>query len=134
MTLRRTPRRRLCGWMVALLLLMQWLTAAYACPATAVWVQGSAEIALPPCHDTGHREADPANPVLCKAHCEAGQQVTPQTPAHDAGLPSVGWFIVHSAPETLFDAAPAPSWRAVPQAAAPPGWPPLHLTLQVLRN
>jgi hypothetical protein len=46
----------------------------------------------------------------------------------------VGWFIVHSAPETSFGTTAAPAWRAVPQAAAPPGWPPLHLTLQVLRN
>lgn len=130
MNLGRIPRRRLCGWMVALLLLMQWLTAAYACPAAP----GPAQVAEPPCHEASHRNAEPANPALCKAHCEASVQVTPQAPAHDAALPSVGWFIVHSVAETLFDVDPAPVWRATPLAAAPPGWPPLHLTLQVLRN
>jgi len=132
MNLGRTPRRRLCGWMVALLLLTQWLTAAYACPAVAA--AGVAQAVEPPCHEAGHRSADAGNAALCKAHCEAGVQVTPQPPAHDAGLPSAGWFIVHSVVQPLFDAGPAPLWRATPQAAAPPGWPALHLTLQVLRN
>jgi hypothetical protein len=127
MNLGRTPRRRLCGWMVALLLLMQWLTSAYACPA----LPGGAQVAEQPCHEAGHRDAAKA---LCKAHCEAGQQVTPQAPVHDAGLPSAGWFIVHDAALPLLAAEPAPIRRAIPQAAAPPGWPPLHLTLQVLRN
>jgi hypothetical protein len=134
MNLGRTPRRRLCGWMVALLLLTQWLTAAYACPAVAVAAVGGAQAVEPPCHEAEHRSADAASAVLCKAHCEAGLQVTPQPPAHDAGLPSTGWFIVHSVVQPLFDASPAPAWRTPPQAAAPPGWPPLHLILQVLRN
>ena len=134
MNMARAPRRRLCGWMVALLLMMQWLTAAYACPVEAVAVAGGAAVVEPPCHDASHRGADPANPALCKAHCEAGQQVAPQAPAHDAGLPSAGWFIVQSPAQTLFDTAMPPGWHAVPQAAAPPGWPSLHLTLQVLRN
>lgn len=132
MKLGLAPRRRLCGWMVALMLLMQWVTAGYACPVVAA--AGSEPALEAPCHEAGHRSADPANPGLCKAHCEAGQQLTPQTPSHDAGLPSAGWFIVHTSTQTLFDAAPAPTWRAEPHAAAPPGWPPLHLTLQVLRN
>jgi len=41
---------------------------------------------------------------------------------------------VHDAALPLLAAEPAPMRRASPQAAAPPGWPPLHLTLQVLRN
>ena len=134
MNLARAPRRRLCGWMVALLLLMQWLTAAYACPTVLVAVVGSAQVAEPPCHEAGHRTADPANPALCKAHCEASQQLTPQAATHDAGLPSAGWFLVNTAVQPAFAADVPPTWRLAPQAAAPPGWPPLHLTLQVLRN
>ena len=131
MNLGRTPRRRLCGWMVALLLLTQWLTAAYACPSVAPPVSGGEQFGERPCHEASHRDADTAR---CKAHCEAGQQVTPQAPAHDAALPSAGWFIVHDTALPLLAAEPAPTRRTSPQAAAPPGWPPLHLTLQVLRN
>lgn len=121
-------RRRLCRWLAATLLLVQWLTSAYACQ------EGTpAPVAEPPCH-ASQQHADPAQPALCKAHCEAGVKAPSQVPAQDAPLPGPGWFIVQD--DSHLAALPTlPATRPVPaRAGSPPGWPPLHLTLQVLRN
>lgn len=128
MKLGRPLRRRLCSWLAATLLLVQWLTAAYACQQALPQA-----VAEAPCH-AAQQHVDPAQPALCKAHCEAGVKAPSQVPAHDAPLPSPGWFIVQDdshliALPTLLAARPL-----LARAGSPPGWPPLHLTLQVLRN
>lgn len=128
MTFGRTLRRRLCSWLAATLLLVQWMTAAYACPQAAPQA-----VVEPPCHAT-QQHADPAQPALCKAHCEADVKVPVQVPAPDAPLPGPSWFIVQDdRPIDVLASQPA-SRPLQARAGSPPGWPPLHLTLQVLRN
>ncbi|MBL8306028.1 MAG: hypothetical protein JNM33_04990 [Rubrivivax sp.] len=121
-------RRRVCRWLAATLLLVQWLTSAYACQ------EGTPEpVAEPPCH-AGQQHATPAQPALCKAHCEADVKAPVQVPAPDAPLPGPGWFIVQDA-SAIDVLAAQPAMRPLQaRAGSPPGWPPLHLTLQVLRN
>lgn len=122
-------RQRLCGLLAGVLLLAQWLTAAYACPQLQPLPETVA-----PCHQGDHAAADPANPALCKAHCEADRQAPSQAPAPDLAPASSGWFIVQLAPVPLLPLAEPPmAWQQA-RAGAPPGWPPLHITLQVLRN
>lgn len=135
MTMARRLRSRLCGWLAVALLLAQWLTAAYACPSLQ---PPAASGALPPCHEAvtaaDHARADPANPALCKAHCENERQAPSGVPVLDAPPASTGWFIVQTTAEPPLPLAePAEAWQRA-RAGAPPGWPPLHLLLQVLRH
>ena len=124
----RPLRRRLCSWLAATLLLVQWMTSAYACQQEIPLPR-----AEPPCH-AAQPHADAAHPALCKAHCEAGVKAPSQVPAQEAPLPGPGWFIVQD--DAPLDVLPTlPAARPVQaRAGSPPGWPPLHLTLQVLRN
>lgn len=124
--------------MVGVLLLVQWLVAAYACPASAVPASRTAQPAavhatMADCHGMTASDIDADNPALCKAHCSADQQAPAQAAPDDAATPSLGWFFL------VEPAAPAlPDLRSggqpVPRSGAPPGWPPIYLTQQVLRN
>lgn len=78
MVLHRSTRRWLGGLLVLAILFTQFATAAYACPGLArgsTAVQGSD--ASTPC------DMDPAQPGLCRAHCQFGST---QTPAADVQL------------------------------------------------
>jgi hypothetical protein len=121
-----------------MLLATQWLVAAYACPAVAIPVSaaGAAVIAqpvMPDCHGVTPAVMDSERPSLCKAHCDADQQVPAQWSPDDAPAPSSGWFIV-PAPGLLDLTGAQPGQMAASRSRAPPGWPPLYLIHGVLRN
>lgn len=132
----RRHRRWLSGWLVALMLFMQWATAAYACPRADAEARGDAVAmaAMPDCNgDMGG--LDPAQPQLCKAHCQAGQQsvhsgaVVPDAPPALA-LAGAVVGVLDIAEAAQLAAAMPPAWAAGP----PVGAPPLYLSLHVLRN
>jgi hypothetical protein len=132
MSLHRQTRRRLSLWMVGLMLLAQWLTAAYACPAVMQSLAPQAS-AMANCHGMTPGTMDPAHPALCKAHCESDRQAPAQAALHAVPVPALAPFIV-AALAPVDPAAPPPEQVATPRAGAPPGWPPLYLTQKVLRN
>ena len=74
-TLRRT---RLTTALLALigLLFMQWAVAGYVCPGStskATEVAAMSESGMP-CADMASMAMDDAQPNLCQAHCQSGQQ------------------------------------------------------------
>lgn len=137
--------RRHRGWLarslVALLLFVQWATASYACPRLdAAAARGEAAVtamsmaSMPDC--AGDMSAmDPAQPQLCKAHCEAGQQ---SVNSAAAGLDAPPVLHQGGAWVGVFDAVQAAALAAAMPAALaagpPPGAPPIYLRLLVLRN
>jgi hypothetical protein len=136
--LHRQTRRRLSTWMIGVLLLAQWLVAAYACPvATQTRNPGgdpaSAHAVMADCHGMTPSAMDADNPSLCKAHCSADQQAPAQAAPDEVPVPSLGWFIAGVA-GPLDVAAARAGPPAVPRSGAPPGWPPIYLIHQVLRN
>lgn len=128
----RHRRRCLSTGLLLALLVMQWATAAHACPVA----QHAAPVAvmpdMPDCD--GHMQPDPGHLQQCKAHCERASQAPNAVQGVDVDVQPVMLAIV--------------DWRlalyAVPMGggvesivrsgAAPPGSPPLYLTLRVLRN
>jgi len=125
--------------MIAVLLLVQWLTSAYACPRAdeqALPAQGEALVApavTADCHGVTASEMDPANPALCKAHCDSDKQAPIVKAQGDVPSPLLAWFIVVN--PVPHDVLPAPIHaRGDILCAGPPGWPPLYLIHQVLRN
>jgi hypothetical protein len=142
----RRQRRWLSAWLFVVLLFTQFATAAYACPQIVAGLlsdtTAGAEIAapmadMPGCDGNMSSAAmDPAQPQLCKAHCEQGRQtVNPATSASpsDLSMPAL-LAVLDWRPVTL---APLPLNRRAsltPPGASPPGAPPLYLSLLVLRN
>lgn len=128
----RRHRRWLPAWLVPVLLFALMATAAYACPQAAPNAEGVAAMAGMPDCQTG---MDPAQPQLCKAHCEAGQQsVNSNAAAASVPAPALidaRWARALACAETASTALAAPK----PQSVGPPaGTPPLYLSLLVLRN
>ncbi len=137
MRLQRRSIRWLSIWMVGAVLFMQTAVAAYSCPAAIEAAQVAAEMAtMPGCSGDMHGATDAAQPQLCKAHCEAGQQsvnsaagvVTPPAPAMLAPL----WVRALDVAGSLEQRAACP--QAARASAPPAGTPPLYLALLVLRN
>jgi hypothetical protein len=135
MRLSRRLRRWLCSGLLLPLLFMQLAAAAHAC-ASAVAPAGDAVAvaALPDCHGD-HSHAFDANAAqLCKAHCELGQQAV----AGAQGSDWTPWPLLVSVidwRQTAQLGQPAVQRRSVPHlGGAPPGSPPLYLSLLVLRN
>jgi len=121
--------------MIGVLLLVQWLTSAYACPQAQVEHPDSSPgaEAMADCHGMTASAMDPANPALCKAHCDADKQAPAAKAQGDVPGPSLAALIVAS--PVLHDFAAAPSQvRSEVLFGGPPGWPPLYLIHQVLRN
>lgn len=129
-------RRRL--WLpllvVVTLLFAQLATAAYACPRLAADA-GEPAVAMadmPDCSEHG-AAADPEQPALCKAHCQAGQQSVERdsrTPDVPPAMPAALFAVVD-----LVAPAPAATLRPAPAVAGPSADPlPLYLRLLVLRN
>ena len=58
------------------LLFTQWAIASYVCPALTAEASGTAgsAIAAMPCAETMSADTDSAQPNVCQAHCQAGQQ------------------------------------------------------------
>lgn len=139
MRMGRSTRQRVSRWMIGVLLLVQWLTSAYACPRleqpAANWHDEAvvASAGMADCHGMTVSTMDPAHPALCKAHCDADKQA-PAVKAHgDVPSPLFAWLII--ANPVLHDVLPAPIHaRGDILCAGPPGWPPLYLIHQVLRN
>lgn len=138
MVIRRSTRRWLCSWLGALLLFMQVAAAAYACPTGRVLPPaGDATAAMVDCdsHRNGHEPT--TQPLLCKAHCQQGTDTLQPSPANDGGaapaLPALvavlDWHPLAQLPGPRVAAA-----ASLDAGAAPPGTPPLYLSLQVLRN
>jgi hypothetical protein len=131
-------RRWLCAWLAAVLLFGQVTAVAYACPgrapAPAAVSDGAGEaVAAGGC--AGHEPAamDAADPLRCKAHCQADDQsvnsVPPVTDAPVAPLVLLVRVLDVAQAEALAAAMP------VARAAGPPaGTPPIYLSLLALRN
>jgi hypothetical protein len=135
----RSTRQWVSRWMIAALLLAQWLASAYACPRADEHAMPEPGVALTApavtadCHGAAPAQMDPANPALCKAHCDADKQAPVVKAQGDVPSAALAWSIV--AGPALHDVLPAPMHaRGEVLCAGPPGWPPLYLIHQVLRN
>jgi hypothetical protein len=85
------------------------------------------------CHGMTVSTMDPTNPALCKAHCDADKQAPVVKAQGDVPSPLFAWFIV--ANPVRHDVLPAPIHASGDiLCGSPPGWPPLYLIHQVLRN
>jgi hypothetical protein len=88
------------------------------------------------CVDHADPVAGPEHPLLCKAHCQADQQSVNSSGAGAVDLPSalllgpVRWHLPDRA-DSAQVGAPAPRTQPV---GPPAGFPPLYLSLLVLRN
>jgi len=135
MRLSRRLRRWLCSGLLLPLLFMQLAAAAHAC-ASAVAPAGDAVAiaALPDCHGDRSHGFDADSAQLCKAHCEQGQQVV----GGNQGGDWTPWPLLVCVVDWQHAArlcVPAAHWRAGPPlGGAPPGSPPIYLSLLVLRN
>ena len=133
----RRHRGWLSGWLIALVLLTQLATAAYACPqlSTAPDAATAARVVMPDCDGSMFTSMDPEQPQLCKVHCETGntslnsQVVTPDAPP----VIAVGTALVG-----IVDLAEVARLAATMPASVvegpPIGSPPLYLSFLVLRN
>lgn len=132
----RSLLRRLSTALVMALLCAQWATAAYLCPLGNVSALPAADeaAAMPDCAGMPATAMDPAQPQLCKAHCEQGMQSVNATPQPE---PATSFSVVAVLDWRTITALPAPGWppaRAIETAAPPPGTPPIYLVLRVLRD
>ena len=133
----RRHRGWLSGWLIALVLLTQLVTAAYACPQLSPGPADgiTAMSAMPDCDGSMPTRMDPDQPQLCKAHCETGKtSVNSQVAATDAPpAMAVGAALVG-----IVDVAEAAQLAATMPASVadgpPVGSPPLYLSFLVLRN
>ena len=135
----RLIRKALSTWLVGVLLLTQWSVVAYACPGIGqALVQESAAAAVPAamadCDGMSATDRHSQNSTLCKVHCDANQQAP--TPTGPADVPAAvhGVFIPGPAAVGDNEGRMGAQLHAQPRTGAPPGWPPLYLTLLVLRN
>jgi hypothetical protein len=129
----RLRRRWLSTGLLIALLVMQWATAVHACPVAHPAAPVTAMSDMSGCD--GHMPASDAGHLQqCKAHCEQASQA----------LNSLHGIDVDAQPAVLAIADWRAALHATPMAsrvepivrsgAAPPGSPPLYLTLRVLRN
>jgi hypothetical protein len=128
----RRHRRWLPAWLVAMLLVAQMVTSAYACPRATpdAVVATAAAVEVPDCH----AGMEPAQTPLCKAHCEAGQQSV-NSNAGAASVPGPAlidarWARALACTDAAQTALVAPKTQSV---GPPAGTPPLYLSLLVLR-
>lgn len=134
----RRRRRWLSASLLATLLFMQWVTMAHACPvlASSSMPAPQAESGAMPGCDGGHASpvsaADSA--AQCKAHCEQGRQAVNSAPAIDFDVPAPLLAIVEAPRVDRAASLVRRGESLVRSGAAPPGSPPLYLSLQVLRN
>jgi hypothetical protein len=131
-------RRQVSTWVIGVLLLAQWLVAAHACAgvARAPAPEVAAVVSNSPhggCHAEPPAALDPFSTSLCKVHCDVGQQAPVHIVADEAPAATPVWFAVPAVDR--FEGVGRPLGHSCPpRSSAPPGWPPLHLTLGVLRN
>lgn len=140
--------RWIASGLVVAVLFSQVALAMYACPAldsadhaASMQAAGLAMedmvgmAAMPDCHAMPGTMDDEA-PQLCRTHCASDGQLLPSLQGLDVASAAVHVGFVSYLLGALFDALPAASLMAA--AEAPPdhraGFPPIYLTLQVLRN
>lgn len=129
----RLRRRWLSTGLLVALLVMQWATAVHACPMAHPAAPVAAMPDMPGCD--GHMPASDAGHLQqCKAHCERASQALNSLQGVDVDAQPAVLAIVDWRPAV--HAAPLASRveSIVRSGAAPPGTPPLYLTLRVLRN
>ena len=137
--------RWISSGLVAALLFMQLAVAAYACPkldapAHAMQMAGMVMneaidmTAMPDCHAMAGGMDEEA-PQLCRAHCGSDGQPAPsaQAPDFHATAAQALW-LAYVLPTILEGSAPAERQASSAESAPAAGFPPLYLTLQVLRN
>jgi hypothetical protein len=124
--------RWVCVWLAGLMFVGQVAASAYACPTLGT---EPAVVHGPDCAGHAGSGADPGQPLLCKAHCEAGQQtVNSATGAASVPPPALIdalWLRVLDPMAVEQIAAAMPEAQPV---GPPAGTPPLYLSLLVLRN
>ena len=117
--------------MAGILLLAQWLVAAYACAALGLPPLGHAVVAASAdCHGMMAEASEAGNPSLCKAHCDADRVLPPQVLVDDLTVSGGSFLVSLVALEPLAWQARRSEWS---RSGEPPGWPPLYLIHQVLR-
>lgn len=129
-------RRSLASWLAAFVLLVQLVTAAYACPQAKAPTEPmpADAVLMHDCDGDMHATMDPDQPQLCKAHCEQGTasvtpQPSPEPGAALAALPVLLWVVPTLAVPPSVVARSRP-----PTDGAPRGSPPLYLSFLSLRN
>jgi hypothetical protein len=139
--MRITGRRTswLASWLVGLLLVTQFAAAAHGCPS---WIQqagaliASAQIASAPMPGCEHMAEGPAaaeHPTLCMAHCQPDAQSVSASDAPDLSAQPVLFSVLDWTPASQRSPRLAGHAPLVRSGAAPPGSPPLYLSLRVLR-
>lgn len=114
-------RSRLFTVLLALvsLLFMQFAVAGYACPSGPEKVAAMVKVQMP-CAESMSKSLDDAQPNLCQAHCQVGQQTN-----NNYELPSLPGMSVVSVDFSLPDIAPVTlgvSWQLhhLTRTTAPP--------------
>jgi len=135
MSMPRQIIRRLAVWLMLTLLSAQWAIASYACPRVGPPAASTAAAPLMPCHEGAPQSVpDPAQPLLCKAHCDQGSQSVNDTPPQQPSPEFVLWAVLDWDAPTLRAAHGNSLADVETSSASPPGSPPLYLRLQVLRD
>jgi hypothetical protein len=139
MSTSRLLRKRLSISLIGVMLLMQWLVLAHACaPAVPAAPAQATEHAACAGHGAAATEAATTEPAsdmaLCKAHCTEDQSLPAAQADGSLPAPTLGWFIVAQPVLTAWLPLPLAQAAAPASGAPPPGWPPLYLSQQVLRN
>lgn len=135
MRVRRAFKRWISGGLVALLLFVQFATAAYACPAELQALStAEAMAAMPGCDGDMPRAMDADQPQLCKAHCQQGEQVVGALTSGDWTPAPLLLAVIDWRSAAQAALPPARPHSGPPSGAAPPGSPPIYLSLLVLRN
>lgn len=138
MRVHRKFKRWVSGGVAMLLLFMQLATAAYACPAELQALRAAEEMpamaAMPGCDGDMPRAMDAEQPQLCKAHCQQGEQVVGVAAVGDWTPAPLLLAVIDWRQAAQADFPPARPTSAASPGAAPPGSPPIYLSLLVLRN
>ena len=134
MFLSRRTLRRLAVWLLLPLLFAQWATASYACPRATTASPVAAMPDMPGCHGAMPGAAmDPAQPLLCKAHCSQGSQTVNDVPAEQPAPQLLLWAVLDWNVLAL-KSVPGVTADDVSASPSPASSPPLYLQLHVLRN
>lgn len=129
----RHRRRWLSAGLLVALLVMQWATAVHACTVAHSTAPVAAMPEMPGCD--GHMPAvDAGHLQQCKAHCERASQALNSLQGVDLDVQPVLFAVVDWRPAEHAVTMGGPVESSVRSGAAPPGSPPLYLTLRVLRN
>jgi hypothetical protein len=135
MRFHRPIKSWLSAGLVLVLLFMQWATAAYACPAAVETAQTPTAMAdMPGCDGDMASGMDSDQPLLCKAHCQQGNQVVGVAQPGDWTPWPILLCVIDWRSAGQASQPPAPQRVGPPAGIAPPGSPPIYLSLLVLRN